>query len=1508
MKCKKLKWLFVVVLGAATFGEATAIPINEALDNNLVWVSNQSNAVGIQTDAAVNSNDCIQMECREGPNFIETILEGPGVLEFQWKQLSKYGPRLALEINGKVQFVGEQALDKWDVIKVELAAGTHTVRWHFDSDSFLRTHLYSTSLGTLGYIDDVQWVPTQTLPVMDGLDNVPTQLVIIRDGNSPWYIQTQDSHDGIDSVTSIGVHSSSSEIIIPQIEGPGTLQFYWKAGPHLKLQLKNPIGSLRTLDNRDVNASTGWDRVELPLTAGFHDIIINSWNWSNQDSGSRNAIDQLSVLPPLSIAQGLDMENGLPLQTGGNISWSGISYTGAFRGNDMIQTNSEATVGEAWVETTVTGPGLLEFAWLSSYEIEFLINELKFIESPKPANLWEDVSVYLPNGSHSLRWTYTKPDSASIYRASPGYLDAVRWNPNAKSLGDALDLPSDSAYSTGPSAWHVHQGEGFNDNDAAACYLDFTDWEQPHSVLNIPYLQGPGSLKLRWKIGPNHALSLWIDGQQVERVFSQSGSDWMEAETILKPGTQTLSIHCETIGERQPGMPPSLVDAVVIADPIELTMGLDTNDSLTFTTGGDQPWKGIEWQDAFDAEDCVVSGVGPDGTTSWLETSMEGPGTLSFAWFNPLGGLSLLINDKLEITSISEKSEWEQVSRTLGPGKHTIRWLFIQRNANATFGRITGGYVDAVQWTATPTPMLKDALDSTPSELLTRGDEIWHYQTSITKDGTDALALILPEPNTRSALHLPAVQGPGVLRYSWKAGNNQTLALYVNGQYSEEIRADVLGESSPWQDVEYILESGLHAIEFRTERDFRQTPSPQPSVLDVMALFPPIPLSEGLDISEPTSVSTGGASPWQGIQYNASNDGMDAAQSGLLKQGEVSWIETTFTGPGTLSFAWLDALKSDWDFHYTVNGEAIELPPNDGNWKTFLQVFADGHYTARWSVVAKNSTPSNYVLMDQLNWKPDSTPALWTAIGSPSLQIVSYGDKPWYAKGHASFSGGSAAVADDVLYETQSLEFRKVEGPGSMIIDMREAEGKDLYVFINQYNLLDSVNPDLPVPVFLPPGLNTVRIDSFAYSPASINSSHNAVDTVRIQAPIQLETALDTDGSLQLTTGGDTGWFGLEWPPATDSQDAALTGLFDRDDTETWVETSIEGPGTLQFQWAREGTYNNLELLMEIDGERFLRQSLMDKWTSVQQALPKGSFTIRWSLRRLHPSNTRSIALMDTVRFNPKPVADLIEALDTAPGLPLTYGEQSIWKMTTSESHDGQDALYASPPLNGYSSVSIPNVKGPGMLRFYVKTGAQHRFYLSVNNLEVGYSNNESGSPTDWELVEFPLGVGAHDINLTVVNFGQTSASASSTIVDELALLSDFSEWAHKQGYGTDPNSDSDADSIPLLAEYAFNLSPEQFDRNTLLQNPRRGLPASQATWLDGYPALGIEFLQRKNDPNVVYVPEFSEFPDFRTILPAETTSAVFIDGTWNRVLAIRKTWGSELYARVRVSFYRSEL
>ncbi len=111
-----------------------------------------------------------------------------------------------------------------------------------------------------------------------------------------------------------------------------------------------------------------------------------------------------------------------------------------------------------------------------------------------------------------------------------------------------------------------------------------------------------------------------------------------------------------------------------------LTLGaaLD-NTELTWTTGGSAQWvpQTGQWQFGGSAAE---SGTITNDQSSWIETTVTGPGALSYYWrVSSEGGfdfLSFHVDGNLEPGQISGEQDWSLREREIPAGTHTLRWEY----------------------------------------------------------------------------------------------------------------------------------------------------------------------------------------------------------------------------------------------------------------------------------------------------------------------------------------------------------------------------------------------------------------------------------------------------------------------------------------------------------------------------------------------------------------------------------------------------------------------------------------------------------------------------------------------------------------------------------------------------------------------------------------------------------------------------------------------------------------
>jgi hypothetical protein len=150
---------------------------------------------------------------------------------------------------------------------------------------------------------------------------------------------------------------------------------------------------------------------------------------SNYRPSSGGVIEE----PEISLCEALD-NCDLVFRTGGNSNWFG--QTQEYTTGESAARSGQITHNQtSWVETTIVGPGKLSFEWKVSSE-EWWDNLLltvngTFIIGITGEEDWNEITLGIPEGEYTVRWSYEKDESFS-QGADRAWLDAVVFESNIK--------------------------------------------------------------------------------------------------------------------------------------------------------------------------------------------------------------------------------------------------------------------------------------------------------------------------------------------------------------------------------------------------------------------------------------------------------------------------------------------------------------------------------------------------------------------------------------------------------------------------------------------------------------------------------------------------------------------------------------------------------------------------------------------------------------------------------------------------------------------------------------------------------------------------------------------------------------------------------------------------------------------------------------------------------------------------------------------------------------------
>lgn len=141
----------------------------------------------------------------------------------------------------------------------------------------------------------------------------------------------------------------------------------------------------------------------------------------------------------------------------------------------------------------------------------------------------------------------------------------------------------------------------------------------------------------------------------------------------------------------------------VTFESLSLPLGDSLNGvGLTWSVSGSAPWRGQNTVTS-DGVSAAASGHIGNSEQTWIETSVTGPGTVTFRWkVSSEEGKDILrfLRSGEEQFSISGEVDWEEKTAAVPAGTHTLRWIY-HKDASGAAGS-DRAWLDRVQFTATP--------------------------------------------------------------------------------------------------------------------------------------------------------------------------------------------------------------------------------------------------------------------------------------------------------------------------------------------------------------------------------------------------------------------------------------------------------------------------------------------------------------------------------------------------------------------------------------------------------------------------------------------------------------------------------------------------------------------------------------------------------------------------------------------------------------------------------------
>jgi len=453
--------------------------------------------------------------------------------------------------------------------------------------------------------------------------------------------------------------------------------------------------------------------------------------------------------------------------------------------------------------------------------------------------------------------------------------------------------------------------------------------------------------------------------------------------------------------------------------------------------------------------------------------------------------------------------------------------------------------------------------------------------------------------------------------------------------------------------------------------------------------------------------SFGGDASWfveNGTSYDATHDGL-AIQSGAITAGQESSIQTTVTGPSTLTFWWN---VSSWPLNYldfSVNGlEKVRIWSDyyfSYGWEARTNYLGAGPQSLKWDFVKTDSRGSlnGYAWdsgwLDQVSYTPGGTAPFLTL--NPTNQVLLLG-------ANASLNG-AAQGTPPLSYQWQ----------------------------LNQTNIDDatSTNFILTNVQFVAEGYYTLVISNAYGVTSSVPAFLNVVDFTE---------ALNAT-NLAWISNGDQPWF----PETTVTHDgvAALqSGAISGSQLST-DSTILSGPGTLSFWWKVSSETNNDYVNFTLDGLEQSRISGTVNWQQRTFYLTNGTHSLAWTYRKNATINGGSdAAWLDQVSYAPGGTAAF------AASGPADQNAAISANATFTVSAGGTPLISHQWYFN---SISIPSATNSSLTITNVQAASTGTYAVAVTN---DYGGSVSTNANLYLLSVYAWGAGQSN-TLTTPNYGQ---------------------------------------------------------------------------------------------------------------------------------------------------------
>jgi hypothetical protein len=411
--------------------------------------------------------------------------------------------------------------------------------------------------------------------------------------------------------------------------------------------------------------------------------------------------------------------------SGGDAAWYG--QTGdSFDGVSAARSGTIEHSQKSWMQLTnmMSGEGTITFRWrtASQFSYDFLtvfVNNVQQIANISGGTNWHQRTYYLTSGVNVIRWEYAKNvhdgypfDGISLFSTSSGdyawytgyyveaqdaaFVDRVQFEVYAN---PALDSDGNGLRDLYEYKYFVMLGIDPNadpDNDGVTNLEEAGDGTNPTSNQSAR-----PRVRITVEGGGTATRSPDLASYPQFRYMTNTATAASGWSFVAWAGNLNANFAFGVFTNNPLAVYIDVTKTITAVFGIPLVEATDAA-ALTWTRGGIIGWYG-QTNLTHDGSDAARSAPLNQGGESWMETTVVGPGTLSFWWkcdsITNLDLLTFLINANVQPAQISGVVDWQPQAYYLPSGTHTLRWRF-KRGSSSDTNHLNTAWVDQVVFTA----------------------------------------------------------------------------------------------------------------------------------------------------------------------------------------------------------------------------------------------------------------------------------------------------------------------------------------------------------------------------------------------------------------------------------------------------------------------------------------------------------------------------------------------------------------------------------------------------------------------------------------------------------------------------------------------------------------------------------------------------------------------------------------------------------------------------------------